>query len=41
MLELYSRVYGMRTYGIRCAGLFDDETRKKYEEDPWSVISKP
>ncbi len=32
MLELYSRVYGMRTYVIRCAGLFDEEIRRKIAE---------
>jgi UDP-glucose 4-epimerase len=33
MLELYSRVYGMRTYGIRCAGLCDEEARKGFVEN--------
>ncbi|MBA4386829.1 MAG: hypothetical protein C0404_02540 [Verrucomicrobia bacterium] len=29
LCEMYSRVHGMRTYCLRCAGLFDEETRKK------------
>lgn len=28
MCELYSRVYGMKTYTLRCAGLFDAAARK-------------
>lgn len=32
LCEMYSRVHGMRTYCLRCAGLFDAETRKKIAE---------
>ncbi len=33
MLELYSRVYGMRTYALRCAGLCDETARRRYAEN--------
>jgi nucleoside-diphosphate-sugar epimerase len=32
MLEMYSRVYGMRTYALRCAGLFDEAMRRQLAE---------
>jgi nucleoside-diphosphate-sugar epimerase len=32
LCEMYSRVHGMRTYALRCAGLFDAETRRKLAE---------
>jgi UDP-glucose 4-epimerase len=32
LCEMYSRAYGMRTYLLRCAGLFDEATRKSIAE---------
>jgi nucleoside-diphosphate-sugar epimerase len=32
MLDLYTRAYGMRTYVLRCAGLWDEAARRRLAE---------